>query len=90
MPLQMNYTSPDGVNYPQAYLYSPVIVFTPEVATISLNWYANKQEWENSLVPIHQSGHSMDTSTYPSANVFGAAYAHLLTLPEFSTAIEVP
>ena len=89
MALQMSYTSPEGEVYTEAYLYIPAVVFTPELATISLNWYANKSEQEAGSIPLNQTGYGVPTSDFPSGNVFDAAYIHLLTLPEFETAIKV-
>ena len=90
MALQMDVTTPDGVTYPAAYLYAPVVVATPDTVTISLNWYADRSEWEQALIPFRQTGHSLATADWPLEPLFEAAYAHLLTLPEFATAVEVP
>ena len=90
MALQMNWTSPEGTNYPECYIKIVVITAVPDEATLAVNWYADRAAWEAGLVPLLQSGCVAPISVFDIGPMFSVADSYLLTLPEFSSATIVP
>lgn len=89
MALQMSYTAPDGVAYPECYVRATYILAYPESSSIVTDFYANRQAFDDGAGPVNGALFPAETAVLDGA-IFANAYAYLLTLPEFAGAIEVP
>lgn len=90
MALQLDWTAPDGANYPECYVKIIVLTATPNDATLATNWYADRSAWEAGAVPLLQNGYVAPVSAFDDGPIFAAGDLFLLTLPDFAGATIVP
>lgn len=86
MALQMSFTTELGTTYPECYIVVSNIIIMPETSMICTNYFSNQSSFESGDLPIAQPAYNAPTSSFDIGPVFDGAYAHLLTLPEYSEA----
>lgn len=89
MALQMNYTAPDGTNYPACYITISYVLAYPQSSTIVASFYPDKATFDAGGDALKAPGYDAQTAQLEGA-LFANGYAYLLTLPDFAGAIEVP
>lgn len=89
MALQMSFTAEDGTVYPECYVSLVTVVATLDEALVNVNYYADRASFENHAASLQLRSFQTDVDSL-QGNVIPAAYAYLLTLPDFAGAIEVP
>jgi hypothetical protein len=78
------FTGPDGTFYADGYVAIVSIIVLPEQSTICVNWYPDVGAFDQGLPPVKQTGYLADTQTVLChADIYPAAYAFLLTQPDF-------
>lgn len=89
MALQMNYTAPDGINYPECYIAISYVQAYPETATLVTSFFADKATFEAQGNALKVGNYDTATSTL-NGGIFANSYTYLLSLPDFAGAHEVP
>ena len=89
MALQMNFTAPDGTVYPECYIPLVNVVADLTDAVVTVNFYASRATFDAGAAPLQLLSYQTAVGEL-HGDVIQAAYAYLLTLPEFAGAIEVP
>lgn len=89
MHLQLNYTTPEGDNYPACCVVITSIIVMPDVSMICTNWYADAAAWAAGDLPLQQPASQPDTTLFDAGPIFAVAYNYLLSLPPYASAILV-
>lgn len=89
MALQMSFTADDGKVYPNCYIPLVNVIVDPANAVVTVNYYADRAAFEAGDKPLQLWSYQTATAALVG-NIIPAAYAYLLTLPEFAGAVEVP
>ena len=74
----------DGTFYPNGYVAIVSIIVLEDQSTVCVNWYPDASVYASGLPPVHQSGYLADTAqVLCNKDIYPAAYAFLLTQPDF-------